>query len=127
MKRLLTLLAMLVMGTVAVRTQQPANEWQAMTHEAKVTFADGVKAGVHMAIHLRHCADCDRPVPDLPNSAVVNGLDKLYSSSRSNMNIADAVTYVYMELGGATEEELNRFLFEINPKAPTLSPNIRVR
>lgn len=119
MRRLLTLLTVMVMGAIGVRTQQPPNEWQAMTHEAKLTFADGVKAGVYMAIRLRHCADCDRPVPNLPNGAVVNELDKLYSSG-SSMDIVDAVTYVYMKLGGATEE--------ITPKAPTpLSPNIRVR
>lgn len=93
MKRPLTLLAVMVMGAVGVRTQQPANEWQAMTHEAKVTFATGVNAGIVASDVSRGSARVAH------NSDIVLGLDKFYQVlSNSSVSIEEAVLYVEMKL-----------------------------
>jgi hypothetical protein len=71
MKRLLVLMV------VGAAQQGPANEWTSMSHQAKITFANGINVGVAATLHMENGGKSVDPNADL-----VKELDEFYKANQ---------------------------------------------
>jgi hypothetical protein len=116
MGRFLTLMVLMILGTMAVRTQDdkpnPGQVWRNMPHDVKVSYAAGVTDGLTEG--LSWCGPTGRRPAIAGNSTndeVVKEIDTLYEDEANvSLPIIIAYRYAHMKLTGATEQRLNDFL-----------------